>query len=310
MRRADRAGRHQHLAVAVHLVGLPAFVVFHPHRTLALEQDAPGHGVGDHGQVGPAHGRAQVGVGRGPAHAVLDRHVHGAEAFLHVAVAVVGLDVAGLGAGLDPGAIQRVLHVVAVVGGQRAVGAAVVVAAELVLLGTLEIRQAVAIAPALGSQAFPLVEVMGMAADVHQAIDRRRATQHLAPRAMQAAAVQVLLGGGLVVPVVLLGVHRQGEGAGHLDQHAAVAAAVFEHQHRGAGILAQPAGQDTTGRPGTDDDVVVFFSHCCSPWHPGPLPRRCVHCAVDSRPSPGERPTHGSTRSGPTRPAGRTARKR
>ncbi|MNQ36399.1 hypothetical protein D3C85_499190 [compost metagenome] len=307
VRRTDGTGRHQHLAVAVDGMGLAALVVLHADDALAIEEDAAGHGVGDHRQVGPLHGRPQVGVGGGPAHAILHCHVHGAETFLHVAVAVVGLDVAGLGAGLHPGAVKRVLHVVAIVGGQGTTGTAVVIAAELVGLGALEVGQAIAVAPVLRPQGFPLVEVVGVATDVDQAIDGRGATEHLAARAVQATAVEMRLGHGLVAPVVLPGVHRDGKGAGHLDQHAAVAAAEFQDQHRGAGVLGQATGQDTAGGAGADDDVVVSLIHCCSPLRRDSRPRSCIHCLLGMRPSPGERPARGSARSGPGRPAGRTA---
>ncbi|MNJ57936.1 hypothetical protein D3C77_535470 [compost metagenome] len=170
--RADRAGGHQHLAVAVDLVSLAALIVFHTHRPLAIEQNAPGHGMGDDSEVRPGHRRAQVGIGGGPTHAVLHRHVHGTEAFLHIAIAVIGLDVASLGPRFHPGAVQRVLHVVAVVGGQWSGAAAVVITTELERLGAFEVRQTVPIVPVLRTQALPFVKVTGMATDIDQAVDR------------------------------------------------------------------------------------------------------------------------------------------
>jgi len=215
--------------------------------------------MGDHRQVRTAHGRAQIGVGRGATHTVLHGHVHGAETFLHVAVAVFGLDVARLRTGFDPGTVQRVFHVVAVGGMQRSRLPAIAVATRLVALGTLEVRQAVAIAPAFGTQGFPLVKVQRMATDIHQAVDRRRTAQHLAPWAVNAPAVEVGLRLGFVAPVVLLGVHRDRECARHLDHYALVTAAEFQDQHRGGRIFAQAVGQHTTCRACANDDVVVFL---------------------------------------------------
>ncbi|MNQ40681.1 hypothetical protein D3C85_543400 [compost metagenome] len=282
-------------------------VIHDPHRPLAFEDDLTGHRMGDHRQVRTAHGRAQVGVGGGAAHAILHRHVHGAEAFLHEAVGVVGLDIAGLGTGIDPGTVQRVLHVVAVGGAQRPAIAAIGIAALLVALGPFEVRQAVAIAPIAGAELLPFVEVVGMATDVDQAVDRRRAAEHLAPRAMHAAPVETRFRLGFVAPVVLLGVHRDREGAGHLDQHAAVAAAELQHQHRGGGIRAEAIGQDAAGRTGTDDDVVITLSHCCNSANPGRAYGSCRRGCSGRHPSPGVGPAPGSVRSGRCRRAGKTA---
>ena len=213
--------------------------------------------MGDDVEVRPRHGRPQVGVRGRPAHAVLDRHVHRAEALLHVAVRVVGPEVARLVAGLDEGAVERVLHVVAAGDVQRAVAAAIFVAAVGEGLGLAEVGQAVAIAPAAGAERFPFVEVVRMAAHVDEAVDRGRAAQDLAARAMDAAAVEARLRRGVVAPVVLGAVHRDREGRGHLDEDAAVAAAEFEDQHPGPRVLGQAGGQHAAGRAGADDDVVV-----------------------------------------------------
>ncbi|MOA67186.1 hypothetical protein D3C78_1942520 [compost metagenome] len=77
--------------------------------------------------------------------------MHGAEAFLHEAVGVLGLDVASLGARLDPGAVQRVLHVVAVGGTERPGSTTVCIAALLVAFGPFEVRQAITVTPTDGT---------------------------------------------------------------------------------------------------------------------------------------------------------------
>ncbi|MNF68860.1 hypothetical protein D3C84_507270 [compost metagenome] len=148
---------------------------------------------------------------------------------------------------------------VAVGGVQRPGLPAIAITTRLVALGALEVRQAVAIAPAFGTQGFPLVKVQRVATDVHQAVDRRRAAQHLAPWAVNAPAVEVGLRLGFVAPVVLLGVHRDRECARHLDHYALVTAAEFQDQHRGGRVFAQAVGQHTTCRACANDDVVVFL---------------------------------------------------
>ena len=189
MRRADRAGRDQHLSGRLGDMPGAALLVFHAHGALALEEDAPGHRMGDDDKVRPSHSRLEVGVGGRPAHAVLDGHVHGAEAFLHVAVRVVGGDVAGFAAGIDEGAVERVLHLVAGIGGERAGVATIGIAAVLPVLGTLEVGQAVGVTPAARTEFGPLVEIASMAAHVDQAVDRGGAAEHLAARAVHAPAV-------------------------------------------------------------------------------------------------------------------------
>ena len=220
-----------------------AALVFDANGTTFLDQDAPGHRTGHDVQVRARHGRPQVGVRRRPAHAVLDRHVHRAEALLHVAVRIVGLAVACLVAGLDEGAVERVLHVVAAGDVQRTVAAAIFVAAGGEGLRLAEVGQAVAIAPAAGAERLPLVEVVRMAAHVDEAVDRGRAAQDLAARAVDGAAVEARLRRGVVAPVVLGSVHRDRERRGHLDEDAAVAAAELEDQHFGPRVLGQARGQ-------------------------------------------------------------------
>jgi len=106
VRRADGAGGQDHLAVGLHIRHLPATLVAHAHGLLAVEQYPVNQRASHHRQVRAIHDRAQVGVGGGGAHAVLHGHVHGAEAFLLVAVVVLRHRVARLFAGIDEGLVQ------------------------------------------------------------------------------------------------------------------------------------------------------------------------------------------------------------
>ena len=187
--------------------------------------------------------------------------MHGAEAFLLVAVVVRGLRISRLLAGLDEGAVQRVAHLVAAAGVKRPLAAAVCVGAAFPGLGLAEIGQAVAIAPAGGARGLPFVEIAGVAAHVDHAVDRGRAAQHLAARTVDAPAVQIGLGLGLEAPVVALHVHGDRERGRHLDEDAAPAAACLEQQHADALVLAQPVGQHAAGRAGADDHVIEGLVH-------------------------------------------------
>ena len=256
LRRVERTGGQDHFLARPHPAGLAALAVFHAHGGLAVHDHPGGEGVGLNVQVGAVHGRLEVGHGGGTAHAVAHRHVHAPEAFLAVAVVVFGVAVAGLLAGLDKGAVERVLHVVAVAGGETTLVAAVGIATVDAVLAPFEVRQHVLVAPAGGAQFFPFLEVAGATAHVYQTVDRGRAAQHLAARLVQAAALEAGLFLGMKAPVVALHVHGNGEGGGHLDKDGVVAAAVFQHTHRMVTAFAEPVGERGAGGAGTDDHII------------------------------------------------------
>src|SRR5438874_72153 len=65
---------------------------------------------------------------------------------------------------------------------ERAALAVIIVGAALLVLGAAEIRQHVVIAPAEAAELAPIVEILFLAADVDQAVDRGGAAEHLAAR--------------------------------------------------------------------------------------------------------------------------------
>ena len=66
--------------------------------------------------------------------------------------------------------------------------------AARLILGALEVGEDVVVAPPRIAELAPMVEVLLLAADVDQAVDRGRAAEHLAARPGDAAAVQARLG--------------------------------------------------------------------------------------------------------------------
>src|SRR3546814_7411195 len=88
---------------------LAVLEIFDRFRARALEQDAGGECAGDHGQVGTLERWAQESDGGGAAAAVADGVLAAADAFLLGGVVVLGMGIAGLLGGLDPGIEQRVL---------------------------------------------------------------------------------------------------------------------------------------------------------------------------------------------------------
>ncbi|UWN50426.1 hypothetical protein ASALC70_02648 [Alcanivorax sp. ALC70] len=276
----------------MHAEGIGALPVFHAHRFLALQQHPGGERVGLHVQVGAGHGRLQVGQGGGAAHAVAHRHVHAPEAFLAVTIVVLGVTVTGLLPGLDEGPVERVLHVVAVAGGEAALVAPVDIAAVYAVLRPFEIGQHLLIAPALSAQRRPFLEIAGAAAHVGETVDRRRAPQHLAPGLVDAASLEARFPLGMEPPVVALHVHGNGEGGGHLDEDGVVAATELQHLHGVLAAFAEPVGHGGAGGAGAHDHVIeylveILFTHVGSPLssspRTSPVPpvvsrRRCRYC--------------------------------
>ena len=92
------------------------------------------------------------------------------------------------------------------------------IGAALVVLGLLEERQHVLVAPALVAELAPVVVVPGVAAHVEHGVDRRRAAQRLAARPVHAAVVAMDLRHRLVAPVVGRLLAEAGEARRHLEQ--------------------------------------------------------------------------------------------
>ena len=269
LRRGDGAAAQQHFAARGGALRLVVVQPLHAHRTLAREQDAVGQRVGDDGQVRARLGQVQVAAG-GAGTTTLRGHraVHRAEAFLLVAVEVVGARVAGLHAGFDHRSEQLVVAGLRRGHPQRTFATVVVVGADVTGFGLAEVRQAVQVGPVFQARhAGPVVVVHRVAADVAHAVDQRRATQPLAAAAVHAAVVHEGLGIGLVRPVVALALQREGQRRRHLgtEVEPVVRATGFQQQHADIGIFGEAGGQHVAGRTGADDDVVVLVmgAHGC-----------------------------------------------
>ena len=219
--------------------------------------------MGDDGQARPALRHVEVTARRAGAAAVRrDGPVHRAEAFLLVAVQVVGMRVTGLNAGLDHGVVQRVVVVLRRGHADRAVAAVIFVGADVAAFRLPEIGQAVAVGPVVkAGLARPVVVIQRVAADIAHAVDQRGAAKPLAAPAFHAAVVHVRLGIGQEGPVVAPALQREGQGGRHLgaEVEAVVRAAGFQQQDADAFVFGQPGGQDVAGRTGTDDDVVELL---------------------------------------------------
>ena len=109
VRRLNRAGAQQHLAVGVGGRSLPALArhIVHPDGAALLDADLRGAGVGDDGEIGArVEDRREVALRRAPTPSVLDGELIAAKAFLIRAIEVVGQAVPSLGARLDHACVQ------------------------------------------------------------------------------------------------------------------------------------------------------------------------------------------------------------
>ena len=203
-----------------------------------------------------------------------DVPVEGREAFLPVAVHVVGQRVPGLlhrgeerleqRAGGRP-ALQH----------QRAVTAPVLVRAGQAGLHLLEVRQAVRVVPVRHARVRgPALVVQRVAPLEDHPVDAAGPAEHLSPGVVDAAPVQVRLRLGLVAPVVEPVADREGQGGRHVDVHVprVVRPAGLQDEYPVAGIGGQAVGEGAAGRASADDDEVVLCrSHQPSPGR-GPRP--------------------------------------
>ena len=105
----------------------------------------------------------------------------------------------------------------------------------------LEIRQHVPVAPAGIAHLGPVVINRGMPANVHHQVELAGAADDLAARLGDHAVIQAGLRNGGVAPVNIRTQQREPEGW-VLNIRANLRAACFEHQHPGAVVLAQAAG--------------------------------------------------------------------
>ena len=191
----------------------------------------------------------------------MDVPIERGEAFLAVAVDVLGQLVAGLLAGGEERREQRV--------GRRSpledqwprmAAPRIVGRGRQAVLHLLEVRQAVRVVPRPHPRVGgPALVVERVAALEDLAVDARGAAEDLAARVVDAPAVHERLGLRLVHPVVVAAADREGQGGRHVDEDVepVVGPAGFEDQDTRPGIGRQPVGERTSGGPAADDDEVV-----------------------------------------------------
>ena len=168
--------------------------------------------------------------------------------------------------------------------GRQKAGAAVQFAVlALPALGLLEIGQHVVPAPAAIAELRPMIEILGLAADVDQPVDRRRAAEHAAARIRDRPPGGAGIGLGLEPPGQRRMVEQFHEPDRDVDQRVPVAPAGLDQDDPHRRVLGQPVGQHAPGRAGADDHVIRL--HASLPEiTPSPPPGRRY---PESRPDPG-----------------------
>ncbi len=227
----------------------------HAGGAAAIQRDALGQRIGDDAQIAALHRRAQIADRGGAAPAVARGELVVADPFLRGAVEVVIARIAEIERALDEGLADRV--VVRHVGhAERSAGAVQIALAAGLMFGAAEIRQHVVERPAGVAELSPLVEVLRLAADIDQAVDRRRPAEHLAARPEHAAAVQVGFRLGLVAPVDARVGDRLAVAQRNVDPEMPVVSAGFQQHDARCGVFGQSRGHDAAGRARADDDEV------------------------------------------------------
>src|SRR2546422_11646966 len=151
-------------------------------------------------EVGPPHGWTQKGHGGAAAPAVPDRPLTAPEAFLVLAVVILGVGPVCLSRRVEPGVEQRIL-IARVDHGERPVAATPGVLALFPAFTALEVGEDLGIRPAAAALLRPPVVVAAMAAHVGHHVDRGAPAEHLPAHRLDPAIVQPGLGCRVVAPV-------------------------------------------------------------------------------------------------------------
>src|SRR4029077_19842628 len=205
--------------------------------------------------IGSLHCRAQIADSSRAAPALACRRLMVADAFLAGAIEIVIAREAELDRALDKRLADRVA--VRDVGhAERAVDAMECIGAASLVLGALEIWQHIFERPAGIAELAPMVEILGLPADIDHAVDRRGGAEHLAARPEHPASAGARIGLGLVAPID----RRVGKGLAETERDVnpavAILAACLEQEHASCRVLAEPRRHRASGRTRADYDEI------------------------------------------------------
>jgi hypothetical protein len=255
----------------------PPLFVFDRDGAAAVKDDPVDQCLDDHLEVGPLQRRPQIGArGAGPPPAAA-RLLAPADAVAGAGRQVVYV-LAVFEADLLPGfdyrrAERRPVHLRRK---QRTALAAHLGLAALPVLGAFEERPDLVPAPAAVAELRPVVEILGLAANIDQTIDRARTAEHPAARVEDRAPGGAGIGLGMEAPTQGRMIEELHKARWNMNVRAPIPPARFDQHDFCGRVLAQAVGQDATRRARTDDHIIGL--HARSP-DTDPIgcfiPRRC-----------------------------------
>ena len=182
-------------------------------------------------EIGPLDGGAQISDRSTAPALVAHRHLQRTDTVLFGPVEITVAGIASLDRGGDKGVVQFVLG--AQIGDiERAARTVMVVGPALLVFGAAEIGEHVVIRPSGIAELAPPVEILALAADVDEPVDRARPAQDLAARPGQSTAAQLGLRLRLELPGDLRVVDVAVEAGRDVDPRVRILAAGFEQQTR------------------------------------------------------------------------------
>ncbi len=253
--RLDRPGTNDDLVPGPCPAQGAILCVFHADAARALEEEPDRPGGRQHGQVRRTEHGAQERLRNAVTAAVADVQLGVADPVGIGAVLVVVERDARLLRRRHRRSRDR-MRLVAGDHGEEPAGAVVRVGPAVEVLGALEDRQDVVVAPPVVAEGGPAVVVGPVAAHVDHPVQGARPAEHLPSRPVQLPPRAGSLRHG-AVPPVLLGVPQLEQARGIVDGRVLVEEPCLEQEHTRAGV-DQPAGDDGSRRAGADDDDV-----CC-----------------------------------------------
>src|SRR5215469_13712841 len=255
LRRVERAAGDNDLRVGVRNAGRIAAAVFDAGGAASRKEDPARQRVRYDGEIGPAARLAQI-ADRGRAATPMARgQLEITGAFLRGAVEIVVARKSRLLRGCDESLAQRVRF--AHVGNRKRPAHPMqrILAARLVL-GAAEVGQHILEAPAGIAELPPMIEVGRLAADVKQAIDRARASQHFPPRLDDAPIVELGLRLRAIEPIDLAVGEQLAVAERDVNPDVAIMPARLQQQNAMTARGGQTIGEHAARASGADDDIV------------------------------------------------------
>ena len=280
-RRVDRSGAADDFALGADGFDAGRASDLEPRRPPFLDDDPGYESPLPHREVRARQRRTEVEERGAAAPAAPRGAIHRGEAFLAVAVEVVGPLETGRDAGFDERFEQRIGRC-GPGDGQRPFAAVVVIGAGVSRLGPPEVGEAVRKRPALETgDSGPIVVVERIPPDVDHAVDRGRATDHLPSRTVHAPPVHPGFRIRHVRPVVGRAALRIGERGRHPyaplpPRHQAPC---LDEQDTHLRIFAEAAREHAPRGSGPDENVVVAV-----PGHGSDPPVRLAPLREETRP--------------------------